>query len=118
MHAPPVPSEGETTVRVEEWVEKCDRLAKYGAQYALSEIFKTVALQQMLIGETRRAFDRWRMDGLTSEQLLVKVKESARSQRLDGEASKGKPAIDINRMEGWGPQEVAAEKAEEKGDTE
>ena len=31
MHPPAVENENETTTRVEEWVEKCDWLAKYGA---------------------------------------------------------------------------------------
>ena len=71
MHPPAVKHESETTARVEEWVEKCDRLSQYGTQYELPALFKTVALQQMLIGETRRAFDVWKMDGLPYEKLLV-----------------------------------------------
>ena len=59
MHPPAVKNESETTARVEEWVEKCDRLSKYGTQYELPALFKTVTLQQMLIGKTRRAFDVW-----------------------------------------------------------
>ena len=79
-------------------MEKCDRLAKYGTQYELPSLFKTVALQQMLIGETRRAFDVWKMDGLPYEKLLIKLKEYARSQRLDGEAARGKQAVDMKLL--------------------
>ena len=32
MHPDKVKHEAETTTRVEEWLEKCDRLAKYGAE--------------------------------------------------------------------------------------
>ena len=73
MHPPAVKHESQITARVEEWAEKCDRLAKYGSQYELPSMFITVALQQMLIGETRRAFDVWKMDGLPYEKLLVKL---------------------------------------------
>ena len=79
MHPEKIKHESETTTRVEEWVEKCDQLAKYGAQYELQSVFKTVALQQMLIGDTRKAFDTWKMDGLPYEKLLVKLKEYART---------------------------------------
>ena len=63
----------------------------------LPALFKTVALQQMLIGETRRVFDTWKMDGLPYEKLLVKLKDYARNQRLDGEAARGRPAVDLNK---------------------
>ena len=63
MHPEVVKKESETTTRVEEWAEKCDRLAKYGAQYELPAVFKTVALQQMLIGETQRSSDAWKWTG-------------------------------------------------------
>ena len=88
MHPEAVKKESDTLARVEEWVEKCDRLAKNGTQYELPAVFKTVALQHMLSGETRRSFGTWKMDGLPYEKLLVKLKEYARSQRLDGEASR------------------------------
>ena len=64
MHPPPVKSEGEITMRVEDRAEKIDCLARHGPQSELPSMFKTVALQQMLVGETRRAFDVWRMDGM------------------------------------------------------
>ena len=96
-------------MRVEEWVEKCDRLATFGSQYDLPGLFKTVPLQQMLIGETRRASGVWEMDGLPYEELLVKLKEYARSQRLDGEASRGKQAVDINQTNAPTNEEGAQE---------
>ena len=111
-------SESETTIRVEEWVEKCDRLAEYGSQYELPSVFKTVALQQMLIGETRRASDVWKMDGLPYEQLLLKLKEYARSQRLDGEAARGKQAVDLNKSTKWADVEDDPQNAERPEQTE
>ena len=44
MHPEKVKHESETTTRVEEWVEKCDQLAKYGTQYELQAVFKTCLL--------------------------------------------------------------------------
>ena len=97
---------------------KCDRLATFGSQYELPALFKTVALQQMLIGETRNAFDTWKMDGLPYETLLTKLKEYARSQRLDGEATRGKQAVDINKTTKWADLEDNAQNIEEPAQTE
>ena len=47
MHPSAVKSESEITMRVEERVEKCDPLAKYGSQYELPSLFKIVEWQQM-----------------------------------------------------------------------
>ena len=118
MHPEVVKKESDTTTRVEEWVEKCDRLAKYGTQYELPAFFKTAALQQMLIGETRRSFDTWKIDGLPYEKLLVKLKEYALSQRLDGEAARGKQAVDMNRTTRWSDEEDPSLAAEDPEKTE
>ena len=67
----------------------------------------------MLIGETRRSFDKWKMDGLPYEQLLIKLKEYARSQRLDGEAARGKQAVDLNKTISWADQ-LDGDQAEEE----
>ena len=97
---------------------KCDQLATYGTQYELQAVFKTVALQQMLIGETRRAFDVWKMDGLPYEILLVKLKEYARSQGLDGEAARGKQAVDLSKTTSWAETTEEAQEAGEPVHTE
>ena len=97
---------------------KCDRLAKYGSQYELPAVFKTVALQQMLIGETRRSSDTWKMDGLPYEKLLIMLKEYARSQRLDGEAARGKQAVDLNKTNRWADEEEPADDSQEPEKTE
>ena len=97
---------------------KCDRPAKYGSQYELPAVFKTVALQQMLIGETRRSFDTWKMDGLPYDKLFIKLKEYARSQRLDGEAARGKQAVDLNKTNRWADEEEQADDSQEPEKTE
>ena len=90
----------------------------YGTQYELQSVFKTVALQQMLIGDTRKAFDTWKMDGLPYEKLLVKLKENARSQRLDGEAARGKQAVHLNKTAKWADAEDDIKEPEEPAQTE
>ena len=52
----PVKREEDVSDQVEEWVKKCDRLARHGTQYELAPMYKTVALGKVLIGETKRAF--------------------------------------------------------------
>ena len=67
---------------------KCDRLAKYGSQYELPTVNKTVALGRILVGEVRKSYEQWKLDGLPYEKLLVKVKDYSRSRRLDNEAKR------------------------------
>ena len=53
------------------------------------------------------------MDGLPYEQVLVKLKEYARSQRLDGEAARGKQAVDLNKTNRWADEEGQPEDPDE-----
>ena len=77
-----------------------------------------MVLQQILIGEQRRAFDVWKMDGLPYEKLLVRLKAYARSQRLDGEAARGKQAVDLDKTTKWADEEDDATGNEEPAKTE
>ena len=52
------------------------------------------------------------------EKLLTKLKEYARSQRLDGEAARGKQAVDINKTTKWADFEDNAQNIEEPAQTE
>ena len=99
MDPPPARKEEEIADRVEDWLQKCDRLAKHGTQYELPTMYKTVALQKILIGETRRNYGTWKVDGLPYEKLLTKLKDYSRSRRLDGEAKLGKQAVDLNNCQ-------------------
>ena len=72
----------------------------------------------MLIGETRKSFDMWKLEGLPYEKLLVKLKEYARSQRLDGEAARGKQAVDLNKTTKWADAEESPNGTEETAQTE
>ena len=72
----------------------------------------------MLIGETRKAFDTWKMDGLPYEKLLVKLKEYARTQRLDGEAARGKQAVDLNKTAIWADVEDDVKEPDDPAQTD
>ena len=106
MDPEPVKKEEELTEKVEEWIQKLDRMAKCGSQHDLPAIYKTVALRKMLTGESRRMYENWRLEGMSFDRLLVKLKEYARSKRLDGEASKGKQAVDLSRVQNWADEET------------
>ena len=99
MDPDPAKREDEIADRVEDWIQKCDRLARHGAQYELATMYKTVVLGKILIGETKRAYESWKLEGLPFEKLLAKLKDYARSRRLDGEARQGKQAVDLNRSD-------------------
>ena len=51
----------------------------------------------------------WKLENVSFEHMLTKLKEYARTQKLDGEASKGKQAVDPNRVQNWADEEVADE---------
>ena len=50
MDPHPVKKEEDIADIIEDWVQKCDRLARHGSQYELPTMYKTVALGKMLIG--------------------------------------------------------------------
>ena len=50
MRPDPVRNEEDLTARLEDRVQKCERLAEYGSEYQLPAMYKTVALQRMLKG--------------------------------------------------------------------
>ena len=57
MDPDPVKKEDEMTERIEDWIQKVDRLAKHGSQYELPAVYRTAAIQKMLTGESKRMFD-------------------------------------------------------------
>ena len=67
---------------------------------------KTAALQKMLVGESKCMFDNWRLQGMPFDKILAKLKDYARSRRLDGEASKGKQAVGLSRVQNWADEEL------------
>ena len=53
----------------------------------------------MLTGEAKRLFELWKLEGLTFDNIMATLKEYARGHRLDGEAHKGKQAVDMNLVQ-------------------
>ena len=53
-----VKSEEDLVVRLEDWVQKCNRLAEFGSEHELPALYKSAALQHMLTGEPKRLFER------------------------------------------------------------
>ena len=72
-------------------------------------MFKVTALQHMLIGESKRLFQQWKLEGMSFEKLLAKLKDYARGQKLDGDANRGKQAVDLSRVQNWADEEVVEE---------
>ena len=92
-------SEGDIAERAEEWEENVSRLARYGADYQLPPMFKKIALTKLLTGKAVDSFERWDAEGWSYDNLLKKVKEYARSRKLDQEASSGRAPAALNKRE-------------------
>ena len=97
----------EISDRVEDWIQKCDRLARHGVQYELATVYKVVALGKRSVGEAKKSYEQWKVDGLPYEKLVTKVKDYSSCQRLAGDAKKGKQAVDLNAFQdntAWGDE--------------
>ena len=99
MHPDPIKKEEELADRIEDWVQKVDRLSRHGSDYEMPPAFKMAALQHLLISESKRMYQKWKLENISFENILTQLKEYARGQKLDGEASRGKQAVDMNRAE-------------------
>ena len=86
MDPRPAKSEAEISERVEEWEEKCSRLVRYGSDYSLPAMFRKVAVNKLLTGKAVDSFERWDAEGWKYEDVFKKVKEYARSRKLDNNA--------------------------------
>ena len=98
MNPAPAKSEGKISECIEQWEEKCNRLARYGSELQLNPIFKIVALRKILVGEALRDFDLWKSENMAYEKMLAKINDYARNKKLDGDAASGKPAVDVGRV--------------------
>ena len=96
-------------------MQKCNRLADYGSEHELPTVYKTAALQQMLTGESKRLFELWKLEGLTFEKIMAKLKEYARGHTLDGEANRGKQAVGMNLVHDEQSRTKEGEEEEEGG---
>ena len=92
-------SEAVISEAIEAWIAKTDRLARHGKQYELPEAYKKVALKKILVGKARENCELWESEKYSYEDILQKVREYARSKKLDKDASSGKPGVDIGAVE-------------------
>ena len=44
---------------IETWEERANRLARYGSEHQLPDMYKLVALKKILVGKIRDCFDLW-----------------------------------------------------------
>jgi hypothetical protein len=78
---------------LDNWEDKCKRLTGYGEKYKLPPVYKIVALRSLTIGKARDHFDQWEAEDTSAdedvqfENLLNKVKDYARNNKLDGKGS-------------------------------
>ena len=66
----------------------------------MSPAVNMAALQYLLVGESKRMYQHWKLEGIGFDKMLVKLKKYARGQKLDGDASRGKQAVDMNWCHG------------------
>ena len=78
---------------IELWEEKVNRLARFGEEYQLNEAFKKTALKKILTGKVLDRFEHWQTERLTFDDLLRRVKEQARSHKLDADVSNGRTGM-------------------------
>ena len=63
MDPSPAKNESEVAERLEEWEEKCRRLANFGKQYAPGDVYKRVAVKKILVGQAKINFELWEKVG-------------------------------------------------------
>ncbi len=54
-------------------------------------------------------YQNWKPENASFDKMLTKLKEYARTQKLGGEASKGKQAVDLSRVQNWADEELVEE---------
>ena len=114
----PVKKEEDLAEALEQWESKCNRLTRFGSEHALPDVYKKAALKKMLVGESVRNFDLWTAEGMSYDKLILKLKDYARSKQLDGEARKGKQAVDIGRVQDWSDYVPTEEEQKAGAETE
>ena len=65
----------------------------------MATIYKTAALKKILVGEALRNDNLWKSEGMPYTKLILKLKEYARTLKLDGDASRGKQAVNVVRVD-------------------
>ncbi|MDA8584061.1 hypothetical protein N9L68_07490 [bacterium] len=92
-------SEAGIAEAIESWQEKSDRLARHGEAHKPPEAYKDVAPKKTLVGKTREDFDFWESDKYSYDDIARKVKERARSKKLDKGAFTAKSGVALGNVE-------------------
>ena len=87
---------------IEKREEKVNRLGRYGSEHQLPDMFKMVALRKILVGKIRDCYDLWHAEKYTYDEIIKKVKEQARSKKLDGDAARGNAGITMGAQQSHG----------------
>ena len=82
-------------------------MARHGKAYELPEAYKKLVINKVLVGKARENYELRESEKYSYEDILRKVKEYARSRKLDKDASSGKPGIargneETQQEEQWG----------------
>ena len=80
---------------------KCGQLQQYGEQYRPADEFNKVALKKSLVGKTKGDFDLWKSETKEFDGLLRKVKEHAKSNKLDNDAARGRAGVAVGAVESF-----------------
>ena len=64
QNPPPAANEYKIAEEIEKWEEKVNRLARYGSEHQLPDMFKMVALRKILVGKIRDCYDLWNAEKL------------------------------------------------------
>ena len=83
MNPKPATKEEDIAEAIEMWEEKVNRLARHGDDYKLSEALKKVALKNILVGKIKDNFELWESDRMPFEEILRRVKDQARTKKLE-----------------------------------
>ena len=119
QNPPPAANEYKIAEEIEKWEEKVNRLARYGSEHQLPDMFKMVALRKILVGKIRDCYDLWNAEKYTYDEIIKKVKEQARSKKLDGDAARGKAGIAMGAQQspGGGEPQRPLEAGQPYGET-
>ena len=53
MDRPQAKREEDIAECLDEWEDKCSKLARHGSEYVLPDMYKTAALQKILVGQAK-----------------------------------------------------------------
>ena len=99
----------------DELEDNCSRLSWHRSEYVLPDMYKTATLQKILVGQAKVNYDFWKSEGWTYQLLMTKLKEYARSKKLDKEANQGKKAVNMKEASGEPDVETWQEPKDEGG---